>query len=291
VKIGAHLPTRGGLLASIPAAQERTAEAAQLFASNPRAWAPPRIDPGYAEDFRAAWREAALGPLFVHAPYLVNIASPNPEFLRKSVDLARTTFAAAGALGATGLVVHAGAGGRGEPDLARERAAASLAAILADGGEATLVVELMAGSTGAVASTFGEAAELFASVDDGDALRLCADTCHLFVAGYALDEPEGVRACFADLRRSGLAARLVLVHANDAKFPRGSRRDRHHNIGEGLIGRRGFGAILAEPAVRRATAVVCETAGDAARHRRDVETLRELARRPVAGGRRSGRAQ
>jgi deoxyribonuclease-4 len=291
VKIGAHLPTRGGLLASIPAAQERTAEAAQLFASNPRAWAPPRIDGAFAEEVRAAWREAGLGPLFLHAPYVVNIASPNPEFLRKSVDLARATLDAAGALGASGLVVHAGAGGRGEPEQARERAASSLASILAEDGQASLVVELMAGSTGAVASTFAEAALLFESTEGGEQLRLCADTCHLFAAGYALDSPEGVRACFADLRRSGLARRLVLVHANDAKFPRGSRRDRHNNIGDGLIGRAGFAAILAEPAVRRAAAVVCETAGDAGQHRLDVETLRELARRPVASARRSGQAE
>jgi deoxyribonuclease-4 len=276
VRIGAHVPARGGLLASIGAARERTAEAAQLFASNPRRWAPPRIDPGYAEEFRTAWSDAGLGPLFVHAPYLVNIASSSPEFLRKSVDLARATMAAADAIGASGLVVHAGAGGRGEPDHARERSAASLAAILPESDDAALVVELMAGSSGAVASTFPEAARLFAEVERGERLRLCADTCHLFAAGQALDRPDGVRECFAALRRSGLARRLVLVHANDAMFPRGSRRDRHRNVGEGLIGRTGFAAILAEPAVRRA-AVVCETPGDAAQHRRDVQTLRELA--------------
>jgi len=283
VRIGAHLPTRGGLLASVDAAKERTAEAAQMFVSNPRAWASPRIDPGYAEEFRAAWRDAELGPLFVHAPYLVNIASPNPEFLRKSVDLARTTLVAAEAIGASGLVVHAGAGGRGEPDLARERAAASLAAILGESGQDTLVVELMAGSTGAVASTFPEAARLFAEVERGERLWLCADTCHLFAAGYGLDRAEGVRECFAELRRSGLVRRLVLVHANDARFPQGSRRDRHHNVGQGLIGRTGFAAILADPAVRRA-AVVCETPGDAAQHQRDVQTLRDLARATLRPG-------
>jgi deoxyribonuclease IV len=134
----------------------------------------------------------------------------------------------------------------------------------------------MAGSAGAVASTFPGAALMFAGVEGGGRLRLCADTCHLFAAGYGLDQVDGVRECFAELRRSGLVRRLVLVHANDARFPRGSRRDRHHNVGQGMIGRTGFSAILADPAVRRA-AVVCETPGDAAQHRRDVQTLRELA--------------
>jgi len=285
VRVGAHVPTRGGLLAAIGAARERTAEAVQLFASNPRAWAPPRIDPAYAQDFRAAWREARMGPLFVHAPYLVNIGSPNPEFLRRSRELARASMAAADEIGAAGLVVHAGAGGTGEADHARSRAAATLGRILEESGDAALVVELMAGSSGAVASTFPQAAALFSEVEGGERLRLCADTCHLFAAGYALDRPDGVRACFAELRRTGLAKRLVLVHGNDALFPSGSHRDRHANVGDGLIGPTGFAAILSDPAVRRAS-VVCETPGDTAQHRRDVETLRELAAGPwVTSGR------
>ncbi len=279
MKVGAHVPTRGGLLAAIEHAKERSAEAVQLFGSNPRAWAPPRIDGSFGQEFRAAWRASGLGPLFLHAPYLVNIASPNQQFRRKSVDLARATMEAANELGARGLVVHSGAGGPGEPEEGRRRAARSLDAILSEAGEADLMVELMAGGAGAVASTFEEASRLFGATEGGERLRLCADTCHLFAAGYSLDHPDGVRACFGELRRTGLARRLMLVHANDAMFPRGSRRDRHANVGEGLIGPEGFAAILAEPAVRRA-AVVCETPGDAAQHRRDVEALRRLASRP-----------
>src|SRR5207244_1629248 len=152
------------------------------------------------------------------------------------------------------------------------------------------VVELMAGSRGAVASTFEQAARLFEAAAQSDRLRLCIDTCHLFAAGYGLDEPDGVPACLGELRGSGLAPRLVLVHANDAAFGRGSGRDRHANIGTGGIREDGFAAILAQPVLRRCT-VVCETPGDEATRRRDVETLRRLAEAGTTRGRRAKAAR
>jgi deoxyribonuclease IV len=273
VRIGAHVRTPGGLRTAVESARAVGAEAAQLFISNPRAWAGPR--PETAERFGQEWREGGVGPLFVHAPYLVNIASPNPDFVVKSLDLCRRSVVACSIAGAAGFVVHAGSGGPGEQRDAVERAAATLRLILDETEGTSLIVELMAATSGAVASTWPEAAELFQLVDDAR-LRLCGDTCHLFVAGYGLDTPEGVDACFAELRSTGLADRLALIHANDAKFPRGSRRDRHENIGEGEIGLAGFGAILRQPEVADISVVV-ETPHGGEMHRRDVERLRSVA--------------
>lgn len=274
MRIGAHVRTPGGLRTAAEAARDVGAEAVQLFVSNPRSWAGPRLET--AEAFGAAWREEGVGPLFVHAPYLVNVASPNPELLARSLELCRRSVAACGAIGSDGFVVHAGSGGPGQPLEARERAAALLQAVLAETPETTrLLVELMAGTAGAVASTLPEAAALFGAVDD-ERLGLCLDTCHLFAAGYALDEPAGVDACFEELRSTGLAHRLRLVHANDARFERGSRRDRHEVIGEGRIGLGGFAAILARPEVRDLSVVV-ETPASGVRRRLELQTLRSLA--------------
>jgi deoxyribonuclease-4 len=274
VIIGSHVRTKGGIFSAPAIAQEETAQAVQVFASNARQWRPPNFSDERAEEFRALWKEAGLGPLFLHAPYLVNIASPVPEFHRKSVELARATMVAAEALGAAGLVVHAGAGGPEEPERALERAVESLSSAV-QASEAWLIVELMAGTIGSVATTIPEAAELFRAVDHSR-LRLCLDTCHLFAGGYALDTPDGVSELFREVAEHGLEDRLVLVHANDAKFERGSRRDRHENVGKGYIGREGFRAILHVPMVQRCTVVV-ETPGRRENHREDIETLRELA--------------
>lgn len=280
MRIGGHLPARSGLRSAIDAAETCGAQAVQLFVSNPRAWAPPRISEQAAREFREAWADSGLGPLYAHAPYVMNIASPNARFRQRTADLGRASVAACEAIGADGFVVHAGSGGEEEPERALGLAAATLRAICAEAERAAVVVELTAGTAGSVAATFTEAARLFAEADEGS-LRLCADTCHLFAAGYGLDEPDGVRACFQELRASGLAGRLVLVHANDAKHPRGSHRDRHEHVGEGFIGREGFREILARQELAQ-VAVVAETPGKLDDLRRNIELLRELAGRDGA---------
>jgi len=274
VRIGAHVPTRGGLLSAIRAARECGADAIQVFLSNPRAWAPPRISRKEADAFRQAWGESGLGPMFVHAPYVVNLASPVPEFLERSIDVIRQAVAAASSVGANGYVVHAGSGGPGEPAESFRRTVSALRAVPAQGG-CDVVVELTAGTAGSVAATFPEAAHLFEAVGD-PRLKLCADTCHLFAAGYALDEPEGVAACFEELHASGLGDRLVLIHANDAKYERGARRDRHEHIGQGGIGVEGFFEILHRPEVHD-LALVVETHGRLEDQARNIATLRRLA--------------
>ena len=274
MRIGAHVPTRGGLLSAIRAARECGADAIQVFLSNPRAWAPPRISRKEADAFRQAWGESGLGPMFVHAPYVVNLASPVPEFLERSIDVIRQAVAAASSVGANGYVVHAGSGGPGEPAESFRRTVSALRAVPAQGG-CDVVVELTAGTAGSVAATFPEAAHLFEAVGD-PRLKLCADTCHLFAAGYALDEPEGVAACFEELHASGLGDRLVLIHANDAKYERGARRDRHEHIGQGGIGVEGVFEILHRPEVQD-LALVVETPGRLEDHARNIATLRRLA--------------
>jgi deoxyribonuclease IV len=275
VRLGAHLRTAGGLRTAIETAREVGADAVQLFISNPRAWSGPRLET--AERFGSEWREGGIGPLFVHAPYLVNVASPNPEFLQKSLALCVQSVRACGVLGAAGFVVHAGSGGPGEPTEAVERAAAVLAATLGETPDSTrLLVELMAATAGAVASTMEEAGRLFDAVDD-PRLGLVLDTCHLFAAGYALDEPSGVDALFEELRVAGLSDRLALIHLNDAKFGRGSRRDRHEVVGDGAIGLEGFAAFLRRPEVRDLCLVV-ETPASGKARRAELERIRSLLR-------------
>jgi deoxyribonuclease-4 len=273
VRFGAHLRTPGGLRTAVEAARSVGADAVQLFISNPRAWAGPRVET--AEAFGASWREGGVGPLYVHAPYLVNIASPSTEFLQRSLELCRRSVIACGAIPAAGFVVHAGAGGSGERSAALERASAVLSATLAETPSTTrLLVELMAGTAGAVASTLPEARQLFEAADD-ERLGLVMDTCHLFASGYALDTADGVDACFEELAAEGLTDRLALIHLNDAKHERGSRRDRHEVVGEGRIGLDGFAAIVRRPEVTELD-LVLETPAEADRRRQELATLRAL---------------
>jgi deoxyribonuclease-4 len=141
--------------------------------------------------------------------------------------------------------------------------------------ETRLLVELMAATSGAVASTVEEAVRLFDAVGD-ERLGLVLDTCHVFAAGSALDEPAGVDALFDELGAAGLADRLSLIHLNDAEFGRGSRRDRHAVVGEGAIGLAGFAAILRRPEVRDLSLVV-ETPASGDARRAELDRIRSLA--------------
>lgn len=276
MRIGAHVSRRGaGIAGAVEGCRLRGADLAQIFVSNPRGWTGPRTTPEDAEAFRLEWTAAGLGPLVAHAPYLVNIASPNREFLAKTRALAASTVRACDALGIDLLVVHAGSGGPNEPEAALERAALTLGLIAGEAERVRVLVELMAGTSGAVASTVREASRLIAAADE-PSVGLCLDTCHLFAAGYALDTEEGVAALVDELREEGVDDLVALVHANDSMFPRGERRDRHANIGDGHIGLEGWRTIVARPELTRAPFVL-ETPGDAERQARDIALLRSLA--------------
>jgi deoxyribonuclease IV len=276
VRIGAHVRRRaGGIDGAVEECRLRGADAAQIFVSNPRGWAGPRVTDEDAAEFRQSWSASGFGPLVAHAPYLVNIASPNRDFVAKSRALAGSTVRACDALGIDILVLHAGAGGPTEPAAARDRAATTLRIASDTAEHVRVVVELMAGTSGAVASTIAEAAELLAATDI-DGVGLCLDTCHLFAAGYALDTADGVETLFAELAAEGIAGRVALIHANDSLYPRGERRDRHENIADGFIGPDGWRAIVARPELAD-LALILETPGDAARQAEDITLLRSLA--------------
>lgn len=270
------MPTRGRAASAVDAAVACGAETIQIFASNPRSWAPPTPSPGRAGEFAERRAAEGIGPVFVHTSYLVNIASPDPGFRRRSVELARREMDAAAALGADGIVVHAGAGGAAPREAALERAAASVLRLVEEVRGPEVLLELTAGGAGTVASTIPQAAELLRAVGPSERVRLCLDTCHLFAAGYPLDTPEGAARTLAELRTHRLTRRLRLVHANDSREPRGSRLDRHEHLGRGRIGAVGLRAVLRDPAVRRC-AVLVETPGTMADHARNVAALRRLA--------------
>jgi deoxyribonuclease IV len=274
MRVGAHVPTRGRLARAVDYAEAIGAEALQIFVSNPRGWAPPSVRHDAAREFVQRRRTSSVTRVFVHSTYLVNVASPDAEFWQRSVDLARRELEAAAEIGADGLVVHAGAGGAGERAAAVARAADAIRSIAGNDGPPVLL-ELTAGGAGTVASTIPQAVEVLAEIGE-DRAGLCLDTCHLFAAGYPLDEPDRAVEPLDELRTGGLEARLRLVHANDSRDPRGSRRDRHDHPGAGRIGHDGLRAFLAHPILAECSVLV-ETPGTVEDHRRDVGALRALA--------------
>lgn len=277
MRIGAHVSVAGGLERAVGNATAVGCESLQVFVSNARGWAPPPVDPAADERFRADLQAAGLGPLFVHAPYLVNFASASPLTRERSREVVAATLAKAAAIGATGVVVHAGAAlasGR-TAGLATTREALLP---LADAAGRDLVLELTAGTRGALAARFEEMAELLAACEHHPRLKVCMDTCHAQAAGYDLGDPAGVAKALDELFAT-LGERVVLVHANDSRDPVGAGRDRHCPIGTGTIGDQGFAAILSHPGLATLP-VITETTGDPDQMATDLTRLKHLRPTP-----------
>jgi deoxyribonuclease-4 len=275
--VGAHVPAAGGLVKGLAYAKEIGAAAVQVFVSNPRGWAPSAGDPARDEEFRGLCAAASI-PAFVHAPYLVNFGSPTEATLRKSVDAVQHALERAAAIGARGVVVHAGsavAGAHRDDAMKqlREHLMPVLDALPDDGP--LLLVEPTAGGGQALAATVQDLAPYFDQLDSHPMLGVCLDTCHAFAAGHDLAAPGGMKKALDALVRSVGRGRLKLVHANDSKDPLGSLRDRHESIGAGRIGQDPFAELFRHPATRNVPVVV-ETPGDGLAHRRDIELLCSL---------------
>ena len=275
--IGAHVPVAGGLLKGLACAREIGAEAVQVFVSNPRGWALSTGDPGQDAAFREQAQHLCL-PVFVHAPYLVNFGSPTEATLVKSVASIAHSLQRAAALGARGVVVHAGsavAGAHRDDALAQLRSHLLPLLETADPAGPRLLVEPTAGGGQALAATVAELGPWFDQLDAHPLLGVCLDTCHAFAAGHDLAAPGGMKTVLDELVRVVGRGRLGLVHANDSKDPLGSGRDRHEAIGAGLIGKDPFAELFRHPAMR-GVPVIIETPGDAASQRSDLSLLTSL---------------
>jgi deoxyribonuclease-4 len=247
VLFGAHCS--GGIKKAQDKAQAMDADCVQLFVQSPRTWRFPNHDPGDLEAFRVKSAELEL-PALVHSLYLVNLAAPDDEIYRKSVDTMRSTMDAACALDADGVVFHVGSHLGAGFDAGLERVVPALELVLERCGDRTwLLMENSAGAGGTIGRSIEELAILFEALDRHERLGICLDSCHLYVSGVDVTDPAAWDGCLREVdERIGLD-RLRALHANDAKAPLGSNLDRHDNIGDGVMGE-GLGVFLAHAAVQ-----------------------------------------
>ena len=251
-RLGCHLSLGRKPEVSIGEARAQGVECIQIFASSPGAWKPPVVRPEESARSLAARRQQSVDPLFIHAIYLINLASADHMLRARSRASLIATLQAGGTLEATGLVTHIGShGGRGFAAV-RDIVAAGLREVLASTPDSVdLVLENSAGAGGILGSTLEELAALLDAAGGHRRLKIALDTAHLYGAGWDfLDPATAVRLVNEVQTLIGLE-RLVLLHANDSKTPCGSRRDRHAVIGQGHIGREGFQHLLAQPKLRR----------------------------------------
>jgi len=296
VLAGAHVSTAGGIHTAIDRAVERGADAVQIFTQSPRAWRPTNHPEENLTRFRERRAQEGIGAVVCHALYLINLATTDEAIWEKSRASLLHTVGVACAIEADGVVLHVGSHLGAGFEAGLERAVPALdEALGACEGPTWILLENSAGAGGTIGRSVDELADLVDRLDGHPRLGLCLDSCHLWVSGIDVTDPALLDSTLGEVdRRVGLE-RLRCLHVNDAAAPLGSNRDRHANVGAGLMGE-GLGVFLAHPGVQGLPAIL-ETPGpdghgpDAA----EVQRLRDLharstgATRPGRSARRPGR--
>ena len=240
LEVGAHVSSSGGLWTAVGRALGVEAEAMQLFPSAPQSWRQTKHTDEAYERFRREHDEGGLGEVWMHSTYLVNLATDNPEQLRKSIDAVINGLTVCDRAGALGLVLHTGSHKGAGLEAFLPQIVEAIGEIFEHApGTATLALENAAGHGGVIGHSFAELGAIISAVADRR-LNVCVDTCHAFAAGYNLADREGVQQMFAEFDSEVGLDRLVVWHLNDSKLGLGENRDRHENIGDGRIGTAGF---------------------------------------------------
>lgn len=251
MRIGAHVSIDAGLPQTIDRALAIGAECLQMFVSPPQSWRSPSHSPEEIAAFKARRAESGLGPVYLHSIYLINLVSGDAALRAASRRSLSTYLTWAHRLGAEGVITHLGSSRDLGPEEAARRLPEAIARALDEAeGEASLLLETTAGPGGIVGSTFAELAAAIAGAGGGERLRVCLDTAHVYASGLFDGTPEGLEKMLESFARELGMARLAALHLNDSKGAFASRRDRHANLGEGLIGENGLRAVLRHPALQ-----------------------------------------
>ena len=272
VQLGAHVSTSGGIHTAIDRIEEMGGDCVQIFTQSPRTWRPTNHDPANVERFKKRRAEAGIGGVVCHALYLINLASLNDDVYRKSVAALENTMVVAGAIEADGVVFHVGSHQGAGFEAGLERVVPALRKALEHTSDGTwLLIENTAGAGDTIGRSIDELAALYAALDRHERLGICLDSCHLYASGYDVTNRKELDRVLAQLDELIGLERLRALHANDSKAPLGSNRDRHDNVGAGLLGEQ-LGVFLGHPLLQELPAVLEVPGTDG--HGPDAEQIR-----------------
>lgn len=255
MRLGRHMSNPRG---SMGQAAQIGCEAVQIFVTNPRAWQAPASDPTGAQAFQADVRGRGIGPVVVHAAYLINLATPREDVYRRSIELLTATVRRAADHGATSVVFHIGSHGGAGEEVGLAQLVEGLRRVLAESPDSVMVLlENDTGGGGKLGYSFTNLASVLDRLPEhAGRLGVCVDTAHLWGAGYDIGTPEGATATLDEIDRTLGLDRVPVVHLNDARAALGSHRDLHARLGEGMIGQEGLSTLLRSARVQHTTALL-----------------------------------
>ena len=259
--IGAHVSPAGGLPKAISRGVERGCRSIQIFNQSPRMWRPSSYPDQDVAAFREAMADSPIDAVLIHAVYLLNGASEDPDIRAKSLASLSHSLRVGHAIGASGVVLHPGSAKTGHVGEAITRAAATIREALAESEGCELHLENTAGTGGTLGRSFEELAALIEQAGGSERLGVCLDSCHLLASGYDIRTAKGMSKTLRSSTAALGKGRVRSLHLNDSQTPLGSNRDRHANLGKGELGEEGCSAFLSAPGLQRLPCVL-ETPGE-----------------------------
>jgi len=290
IRVGFHVSIAGGISNSVDNALKIGCSAFQIFSRNPRGWAAKPLGDEDVKSFRAKLAKSSISPesVIVHMPYLPNLAAPEGELYKKSVDTLAAEVQRCDKLGIPNLVIHLGSHlGKGTEEGISQLVKACNNA-LGDGKSTSshlnqstrktkkknapvrILLENMAGQKNSIGGKFEEIRLLLDKLKPKGSFGVCLDTCHVFASGIDLRKKRDVEKMLSDFDSTVGLKQLRLLHLNDSKGELNSRIDRHEHIGLGKIGKAGFAALLQHESLRELP-MIMETPVD--KERSDTDNL------------------
>jgi len=276
--IGGHVSTSGGLYVSVLNAEAIGVNAMQIFGSSPRMWYARIPKENEIKTYKAHLAKSGIKAVYLHAAYLVNLASTSQDIYRKSVKSLIDHLTIAEAIGANGLIFHVGSSKGMDRKKAFKQQVDGMKEILRIvSGKSQLIMENTAGGGDKIGGTVDELADLFCQVNS-QRVKICFDTAHALESGMIEKYTQkNIKNLFDEFDKKIGVENIVVIHANDSKTEYNSHYDRHENVGEGYIGMRGFIELAKEKRLARA-AWILEVPGFAGEgpDKKNVDILRSL---------------
>ena len=247
--LGVHVSTEGKIYEAVERAHQLGCNTMQIFSRNPQRWRDNFLEPKDIEEFKKRQDKLKIKPLFIHIPYLINLASPNPRLYEASIEAYIEDILEAGLLKADYIVTHMGSHKETSEEAGIKRLIDALNIILekTKNSPVGIMLENTSGSGSWLGYKFSHQKEIIQGLKHKERISLCFDTAHAYLAGYDIATKDGLGKTLDEIDKLVGINFIKLIHLNDAKGALDSRHDRHEHIGKGTIGLEGMKRIVNHP--------------------------------------------
>lgn len=244
--LGVHVSIKDKIYEALERAESLGCNTMQIFSRNPQRWRDKFLDPKDIEEFNRRQDKVKINPVFIHIPYLINLASPNPRLYDFSVEAYIEDILEAHTLKADYIVTHMGSHKETTEEAGIKRLTDALNIIIEKtrNTKVGILLENTAGSGSWLGYKFTHHQKIIRGLKNKERVGLCLDTAHAYLAGYDIASKEGLGTLLGEIDELVGISLIKLIHLNDAKDKLGSHHDRHEHIGRGKIGLEGMKRII-----------------------------------------------